>query len=143
MNQDEISKLQSQLEGAYPTSKISPSKVFDLWKQKKELLEFPNARRADLVNKVLETCREFPSLPQLLAAMQAVVPVERVIKDTCLICDDTGWIHYDADGNEFMEPRYPSGKHIRVKPGKEREPLQYDGKPIMYAMPRPCPSCNH
>ena len=125
MNQDEISKLQATLEGAYPTSKISPSKVFDLWRVKRELLDFPNTRRADLVNRVLEVCKEFPSLPQLLACMRDVAPPEKAATQTCLICDDTGWIHYDEHGELFT----------RTRPG-----YTYNGKPIEYPVPRPCPA---
>ena len=143
MEANEIARLLDQMQAAYPNNKISPTKVLDLWQNKVQLREFPNARRSDLVNCILERCREFPTLPELLAACAHVVPYERVVKDSCLLCDDTGWVHYDADGNEYVEPRYPKGKHIRVKPGQVAEPLQYQGKPIMYAMPRQCPACNH
>lgn len=150
MNEAEISKLQAALEGAYPTSKISPTKVFDLWRVKRELLEFPNARRADLVNHLLETCKEFPSLPQVLAAMKAVAP-QRLIKDSCLICDDTGYIHYEPDGRTSTwnvvatgpgeKPRY------KIVPGvgdeDDTKVFAYNGRPIEYAFPRPCPSCSH
>lgn len=147
MTEQEISRLLDKMQAAYPNNKISPTKVFDLWRLKRELLEFPAQRQADLVNALLDRCKEFPTMPELLAACAQVVPRERVTKDTCLMCDDTGFIHYEANG-ELIGGRI---KYTVVAgatladgtPVDNRAVFTYGGKPIEYHYPRPCPICVH
>jgi hypothetical protein len=136
MNSNEISRLQATLEGAYPTSRISPSKVFDTWNACRELQEFPNARRSDLINLCLERYKEFPSLPQLLDAARALLKAERGPTQTCLICDGTGWVHFTADGELGIKQ-----KTIRVRDADIV--FTYNGKPIEYGNPTPCIACSH
>lgn len=148
MNSNEISKLQAMLEGAYPTSRISPTKVFDTWNLSSELLEFPNARRNDLVNLVLERCKEFPTLPQLLDCCRQLLRADRGPKQTCLICDDTYWIHYERTGRAHKDGSMEwhgdplTVRNVKVVAGKEVT-AAYNGVPIEYSAPRPCPACNH
>ena len=147
MNSNEISRLQATLEGAYPTSRISPTKVFDTWNACRELQEFPNARRSDLINLCLERFKEFPTLPQLLEAARALLRADRGPRQTCLICDDTGWIHYapggrHADGSKAFEgDPFTAHKTIRVRDTDVT--FTYNGKPIEYSAPEPCPACSH
>lgn len=160
METHEIARLLDLVSAAYPNSKISPTKVLDLWQNKKELRDFPNQRRADLFNLVLERCKEFPSLPELLSACEAVNPRPRVIKDTCLVCDDTRWIHYGLfhetpSGEvkyEATDDLLPPVHKYKVIPGAttpDGKPMSkqivfsYGGKPIEYHYPRPCPICVH
>ena len=147
METHEIARLLDLVSAAYPNSKISPTKVLDLWQNKKELRDFPNQRRADLFNLILERCKEFPSLPELLAACEAVNPRPRVIKDTCLVCDDTGWIHYESNGDPIA-PRHkykviPGAQTSDGRPVDNQVVFSYGGKPIEYHYPRPCPICVH
>ncbi len=161
MEPSEIARLLDTMQASYPNSKISPTKVLDLWQHKKELRDFPNARRADLVNTILERCKEFPTMPELLAACQTIAPKPRLIRDTCLMCDDTGWIHYGRfhetpTGEMVWEPTdelLPPVHRVKVMPGcvdPDGQPIarkeivfEYQGKPINYHHPRPCPICTH
>ena len=148
MTPDDIGKLQNYLEGAFPTSKLSPSKVFDAWTKSKWLVDFPNQRRADLARHLVDNCKEFPTLQQLESAARTILRRELPKIDSCLICDDTLWIHYEPtdrvnhdgsrvfDGDPFTHPR------VKIVAGKETT-LQYRGQPIEYAHPKPCPACNH
>jgi hypothetical protein len=135
------------MQAAYPNNKISPTKVLDLWRLKRELLEFPTQRMADLVNALLDRCKEFPTMPELLAACEQVVPRPRVIKDSCLMCDDTGYIHYEDDG-ELISGRIkyrvvPGATAADGTPVDNRAVFSYNGKPIEYFYPRPCPICTN
>jgi len=137
MNSNEISRLQATLEGAYPTSRISPTKVFDTWNACRELQEFPNARRSDLINLCLERFKEFPTLPQLLEAARTLLRAERGPKQTCLICDDTGWVHFSRDGEQI------TAQHKTVRVRDTDVVFTYNGQPIEYHYPQPCTACSH
>jgi hypothetical protein len=147
MTEHDISRLLDKMQAAYPNNKISPTKVLDLWRLKRELLEFPTQRMADLVNALLDRCKEFPTMPELLAACEQVVPRPRVIKDSCLMCDDTGYIHYEDDG-ELISGRIkyrvvPGATAADGTPVDNRAVFSYNGKPIEYFYPRPCPICTN
>ena len=147
MTEHDISRLLDKMQAAYPNNKISPTKVFDLWRLKRELLEFPTQRMADLVNALLDRCKEFPTMPELLAACEQVVPRPRVIKDSCLMCDDTGYIHY-KDHGELIGGRIkyrvvPGATAADGTPVDNRAVFSYNGKPIEYFYPRPCPICTN
>ena len=148
MNSDEISKLQSHLEGAFPNSKLSPSKVFDAWCLSKVLIEFPNQRRADLTRHVIDNAKEFPTLAQLEAAARTILRREQPAHQTCLICDDTGWIHYELternhpDGSAVFTGDVFTERRVKVVAGNKIT-LSYNGVPLEYAHPKPCPACNH
>lgn len=152
MNSDEIGRMQGTLEGAFPNSKLSPSKVFDAWCLSKVLLEFPNQRRGDLTRHVIDNSKEFPTLAQLETAARAIMRREQPRHQTCLICDDTLWVHYEPTDKAFGGT-HPDGsikwhgdpftqRHVKVVAGKEIT-FSYQGMPIEYAAPRPCPACNH
>jgi hypothetical protein len=147
MTEHDISRLLDKMQAAYPNNKISPTKVLDLWRLKRELLEFPTQRMADLVNALLDRCKEFPTMPELLAACEQVVPRPRVIKDSCLMCDDTGYIHYEDDG-ELISGRIkyrvvPGATAADGTPVDNRAVFSYNDKPIEYFYPRPCPICTN
>ena len=148
MNADEIGKLQTYLEGAFPTAKLSPTKVFDAWSHSKWLVEFPNQRRADLARYCIDNLKDFPTLQQLEAAARTLMRRDMPKIDSCLLCDDTSWIHYEptdkahSDGARMSAGDPFTGRRIRLVAGKETT-LEYRGLPIEYAFPKPCPACSH
>ena len=148
MNSDEIGRLQNTLEGAFPNAKLSPTKVFDAWSHSKWLVEFPNQRRADLARHCIDNLKDFPTLQQLEAAARTLMRRDAPKIDSCLICDDTLWIHYEptgrthSDGSPMSDGDPFTAKRVKVVAGKETT-LQYGGLPIEYAFPKPCPACNH
>lgn len=148
MNSDEIGKMQATLEGAFPTAKLSPTKVFDAWTHSKVLVEFPNTRRADLTRWCIDNCRDFPTLAQLEQAAKALLKRDQPKHQTCLMCDDTGWVHYEPTGRHHSDGSPMSAgdpfttRRVRMVAGKETT-LQYAGVPIEYATPRLCTACNH
>lgn len=148
MNSDEIGRLQNTLEGAYPTAKLSPTKVFDAWSHSKWLVEFPNQRRADLARYCIDNLKDFPTLQQLEAAARTLMRRDAPKIDACLICDDTLWIHYEptgsthSDGSPMSQGDPFTAPRVKVVAGKKTT-LQYGGLPVEYAFPQPCPACNH
>ncbi len=149
MNADEIGRLQNTLEGAFPTAKLSPTKVFEAWSHSKYLVEFPNQRRADLARYCIDKLRDFPTLQQLEAAARTIMHRDQTKSDTCLWCDGTGLIHYTyrdgslhRDGSLMFEGDPLHNPGVRIVKGKEIA-FEYEGRPVMYASPVPCPACNH
>lgn len=148
MNSDEISRLQTYLEGAFPNAKLSPTKVFDAWSHSKWLVDFPNQRRSDLARYCVDNMKDFPTLQQIEAAARTLIRREMAPKQTCLICDDTLWIHYEptgrthSDGSPMSEGDPFTSRRVKVVAGKDIT-FEYGGLPIEYATPRPCPACNH
>ena len=148
MNTDEIGRLQNTLEGAFPNAKLSPSKVFDAWTHSKHLLEFPNKRRADLARHCIDNLKEFPTLHQIEAAARTLMKRDAPKIDNCLICDDTGWIHYEPtdkyhrDGSPLSEGDPYTARRVKLVAGKELT-FEFQGQPIEYSQPKPCPACNH
>jgi hypothetical protein len=148
MSPDEIGRMQSTLEGAFPNSKLSPTKVFDAWCLSKTLIEYPPQRRADLTRYVIDNCKEFPTLQQIESAARVIMRRDAPKIDRCLICDDTLWIHYEPtdkvhrDGSLSFDGDPFTSRHVKLVAGKPLE-YAYQGIPIEYATPRPCPACNH
>lgn len=148
MNADEIGRLQNTLEGAFPTAKLSPTKVFEAWSHSKYLVEFPNQRRADLARYCIDKLRDFPTLQQLEAAARTIMHREQTKSDTCLMCDGTFWIHYEptgrthSDGSPMCAGDPFTTRRVKIVAGKETC-LEYGGLPVEYATPQPCPACNH
>ena len=149
MNSDEIGRLQNTLEGAFPNAKLSPTKVFDAWSHSKWLVEFPNQRRADLARHCIDNLKDFPTLQQLEAAARTLMRRDAPKIDSCLMCDDTGLIHYTyrdgtkhSDGSLMFDGDPLHNPAVRIVKDKEIT-LEYQGRPVMYASPVPCPACNH
>lgn len=134
MNDHQISQLVATLEGAYPQSKISPSKVLATWQASKRLQTFNNARRGDLINHLLQTSRYFPSLPEVIDACAAVEPRDE--EPTCEACAGLGHIHH-IEGDDIRRAVPVSGAA-----GKGVQYLEYEGTPILYTFVQPCPICN-
>jgi len=133
MNDHQVSQLVATLEGAYPQSKISPSKVQATLQSSKRLQAFNNAHRADLINYVLKAHRFFPSLPEIMDACDAVEPRER--EGDCLACNGLAYIHHTPAGEELRRPH-------RVTTDGRTVTFEYAGKAIEYAYVEPCPICN-
>jgi hypothetical protein len=148
MTPDEIGRMQGTLEGAFPNSKLSPTKVFDAWCLSKVLIEYPNQRRADLTRYVIDNAKEFPTLAQIESAARLILRREAPKIDRCLMCDDTLWIHYEptdkfhSDGSRVFDGEPFTTRHVKVVAGKELE-YAYNGMPVQYSQPQPCPVCNH
>ena len=152
MTPDEIGRMQSTLEGAFPNSKLSPTKVFDAWCLSKVLIDYPNQRRADLTRYVIDNAKEFPTLAQIESAARIIQRREAPKIDRCLMCDDTLWIHYlpvdkagggvNKDGSVQFDGDPFTGRGTKIVAGKPVE-FTYNGVPIEYSQPQPCPVCNH
>lgn len=133
MNDNHVSQLVATLEGAYPQSKISPSKVLATWQASKRLQAFNNALRGDLINHILRTCKYFPSLPEVIDACDQLEPREK--PGPCAACDDQGHIFHGPDGQDLQREHTVTYNNAPVT-------FQYQGKPILYAYVEPCPICN-
>lgn len=148
VNSDEISRLQTYLEGAFPNAKLSPTKVFDAWSHSKHLVDFPNQRRSDLARYCVDNMKDFPTLQQIEAAARILMRREAKPIDSCLICDGTLWIHYEPtdhthrDGSQAFDGDPLTARRVQLVAGKDIT-FEYGGLPVEYATPRPCPACNH
>ena len=149
MNSDEISRLQTYLEGAFPNAKLSPTKVFDAWSHSKYLVEYPNQRRADLARYCVDNMKDFPTLQQIEAAARILMKRDAKPIDSCLMCDDTRGIHYTyrdgsthRDGSLKFDGDPWTRRNVIMVAGKDVT-FEYRGLPVEYAAPQPCPACNH
>ncbi len=140
MNDHQVSQLVATLEGAYPQSKISPSKVQATWQASKRLQAFNNAHRADLINYVLKAHRFFPSLPEIMDACDAVEPRER--EGDCLACNGRSHIDHllDAGSKGIRRAKVSGGDglHDRVwfaVRGSNQPDHQQNGRTPVVARP--------
>jgi hypothetical protein len=91
VNSAEIELLVDRLMGAYPSTKVSDTKVKALWTRRAELLGFPTERGTDLIDHVLNACRFFPSLPEMVACIDMVLAPRRDSSE-CEKCGGTGFV---------------------------------------------------
>lgn len=130
MTNEQIIELCEQIEGMYPTAKISFTKMQRTWAQSSVLLAFPNQRRADLLRMISNNCQELPPLPMVLGFCRKLVPAER---STCDVCRGDGYVSCDAEGEPFAWSVTAKGSDKVVA---------YNGTPVLYTFAMPCGACN-
>jgi len=114
VNSAEIELLVDRLMGAYPSTKVADVKVKALWTRRGELLGFPTERAADLIDYVLNACRFFPSLPELVSCVDMVLAPRRDTSE-CEKCGGTGFVVItDEHGDvvRFPHRNFPDGAAV-------------------------------
>ena len=114
MNSAEIELLVDRLMGAYPSTKVPDVKVKALWTRRAELLQFPTDRAADLIDHVLNTCRFFPSLPELVSCVDMVLAPRRDSRE-CENCGGIGYVFITdehGDVKRFPHRNFPDGAAV-------------------------------
>ena len=114
VNNTEIELLVDRLMGAYPSTKVGDTKVKALWTRRVELLGFPTERAADLIDHVLNACRFFPSLPELVSCIDMVLAPRRESSE-CEKCGGTGFVVItDEHGDvvRFPHRNFPDGAAV-------------------------------
>ena len=114
MNIKEIELLIDRLMGAYPSTKVSDAKVKALWTRRIELLNFPTERATDLIDHVLNACRFFPSLPEMVACTYLVLMPRRDSSE-CEKCGGTGFVvitDEHGDVKRFPHRNFPEGAAV-------------------------------
>lgn len=114
MNSAEIELLVDRLMGAYPSTKVSDVKVKALWTRRAELLGFPTERGTDLIDHVLNACRFFPSLPELVACIDMVLAPRRNTSE-CVECGGIGYVFITdehGDVKRFPHRNFPDGAAV-------------------------------
>jgi hypothetical protein len=114
VNNTEIELLVDRLMGAYPSTKVGDAKVKALWTRRAELLGLPTERAADLIDHVLNACRFFPSLPELVSCIDMVLAPRRESSE-CDECGGTGFVVItDEHGDvvRFPHRNFPEGAAV-------------------------------
>ena len=117
MNSAEIELLVDRLMGAYPSTKVSDTKVKALWTRRAELLGFPTERGTDLIDHVLNACRFFPSLPEMVACINMVLAPRRDSSE-CEKCGGTGFVvitDEHGDVKRFPHRNFPDGAAVYTR----------------------------
>ena len=125
MNSHEIDKLVGTLEGAYPSAKIRRDTVLTTWNACRQLVNFPNANRSDLINRLLKAHKFFPNLPEVLEAARAIRTPEKGMH--CAQCEGMGYTYQqDFEGDAILVD------HLEHA---------YKGTPIAYSYMEKCEMC--
>lgn len=114
MNSAEIELLIDRLMGAYPSTKVGDVKVKALWTRRKELLGFPVERATDLIDHVINACKFFPSLPEMVACIDMVLAPRRNAVE-CEKCGGTGFVvicDEHGDPKRFPHRNFPEGAAV-------------------------------
>jgi hypothetical protein len=117
VNSAEIELLVDRLMGAYPSTKVGDVKVKALWTRRAELLGFPTDRAADLIDQVLNACRFFPSLPEMVACIEMVLAPRRDSYE-CQKCGGTGFVvitDEHGDVKRFPHRNFPEGAAVYTR----------------------------
>lgn len=117
MNSAEIELLVDRLMGAYPSTKVPDVKVKALWTRRAELLQFPTDRATDLIDHVLNACRFFPSLPEMVACIDMVLMPRRDSSE-CEKCGGIGYVvitDENGDSKRFPHRNFPEGEAVYTR----------------------------
>jgi hypothetical protein len=117
MNNAEIELLVDRLMGAYPSTRVGDVKVKALWTRRAELLAFPTERAAALIDHILNACRFFPSLPELVSCIDMVLAPRRDVSE-CERCGGTGFVvitDEHGDVKRFPHRNFPDGAAVYTR----------------------------
>lgn len=123
MRPHEVELLVDRLLGAFPATRVDPTKVKALWVRRPELLSLDVSVVSTLID-ALVFGQFFPSLSEVVETVRKITSVHHVQLD-CPSCLGVGFVHeVDADGDPVRRPH----------------PSNPDG-PAVYVIALPCPDC--